>query len=81
MKEIKMWQVLLSWVAVGLIGILLGAGFSDYDINVTMDNNTRMAIESFNETLAQLEILSAYKFNLTECIFVGENQEYWCIND
>ena len=70
----------LSIGIIGYFGIFWTISLANIDISITMDENTKVAIQSLNESIGALEIPQVNKFNMTDCETIIDRQEIWCIN-
>lgn len=47
-------------------------------LKIEMDDNTKEAIMSLNDTISSIEIPSLYIFNASDCMYNMDLDEYWC---
>jgi hypothetical protein len=76
----KIWIIPICLVIVGIFGSLWIYQATDIKFDFTMDNNTRIAIESLNQTINNLEIPNTKIYGVEDCQFITERQEYWCVD-
>lgn len=76
MKD-KGFYVVMAILFIGAFGMIWTNNISDIDIS--MDENTRDAIMSFNDTLKELEIPDIATYDASECKFIEDIDEYWCV--
>lgn len=74
------WIIPISLAVIGYLGLfwIIPISNASWDINIEMDNNTRDAIQSLNESIGKIQIQESYKFNASDCIWNSDTQEYWC---
>lgn len=58
----------LIWIipVTAIMFFIVGISFVDYDFNITMDDNTRIAVESLNESLGSVNNIANYE-KVIEC--------------
>jgi hypothetical protein len=63
-----MKSINLTWIipVTLLLGFIVGVSFVDYDFNMTMDDNTRDAIQSLNQSIGSVPNMIIYT-ELLEC--------------
>lgn len=76
----KIWIIPISLFIIGIFGYGWMTEASDLDIHVTMDENTRDAIISLNDTIRGIEYPSVTRYNQLDCHAISEKMEIWCIN-
>jgi len=79
----KYW-IPISLMIIGYFGFLWIMGLStlsNINIDITMDNNTLKAVQSINSTTASIlkENNRFMIFNETDCQYINNKKEYWCV--
>lgn len=74
------YYVISCLLIVGVTAFFCSSNLADINLDITMDNNTRIAIHSLNNTVANLEIPMTMIYGAEDCQFITERQEYWCID-
>ena len=76
----KIWILPICLLIVGVFGSLCIYQATDIKFDFRMDDNTRMAIESLNQTINNLEIPNTMIYGVEDCQFITDRQEYWCVD-
>jgi uncharacterized protein YneF (UPF0154 family) len=53
-----LWLILIIPITL-ILGCFIGVSFVDADVDITMDDNTRLAIESLNESVGAVPTIEA----------------------
>jgi len=77
----RIWIIPITLAIIGWFGIFWTLNLSNAEIYIRMDDNTKDAIKSINETLSNLEIPNLMIYNYQDCELIHHRKEYWCYRD
>jgi hypothetical protein len=81
-NKYEFWLCFTGIIAISLIvifGILVNGWINSPTFSFEMDNNTKDAIMSLNDSLDNIEYIPEFIiYNESKCHFITETQEYWC---
>lgn len=78
MTKMLNWNYVFWGIVVLIVAIIISQ--SSVDVNFFSDDNTREISENFLNITQNIDMQQNkfQKYNITECMFNTESQEYWC---